>query len=123
MILDVGVISRFDVATNHLSEYTQYTKVMSYRQTTLESQPGINNGYNWKGDPNATMSGQSIPQLPPGSPPPAAEPAPPAVAAAEYDPATGTYLGPDGREYTRSDLAQNAPQNPTWQSMLTPPGS
>ena len=27
----------------------------------------LNDGYNWKGDPNATMSGQDIPQLPPGS--------------------------------------------------------
>lgn len=83
----------------------------------------LNNGHNWKGDPNATMSGQAVPQLPPGAPAPAAEPPPPPVAAAEYNPATGTYLGPDGREYTRSDLAQNAPQSPTWQSMLTPPES
>ncbi len=28
----------------------------------------LNDGYNWKGDPNATLSGQDIPQLPPGSP-------------------------------------------------------
>ena len=37
----------------------------------------LNDGYNWKGDPNATMSGQDIPQLPPGSAdrqPPAAAP-------------------------------------------------
>jgi len=27
----------------------------------------LNDGYNWKGDPNATLSGQDIPQLPPGS--------------------------------------------------------
>lgn len=27
----------------------------------------LNDGYNWKGDPNAMMSGQDIPQLPPGS--------------------------------------------------------
>ena len=30
----------------------------------------LNDGTNWKGDPNATLSGQGIPQLPPGSPPP-----------------------------------------------------
>ena len=35
----------------------------------------LNDGYNWKGDPNATLSGQDIPQLPPGSPP--AAPGPP----------------------------------------------
>jgi phospholipid/cholesterol/gamma-HCH transport system substrate-binding protein len=76
----------------------------------------LNDGSNWKGDPNATLSGQGIPQLPPGSPPPP-------IAAAQYDPATGTYTGPDGRQYTRSDLAQTAPKDKTWQSMLVPPGS
>jgi phospholipid/cholesterol/gamma-HCH transport system substrate-binding protein len=74
----------------------------------------LNDGNNWKGDPNATLSGQDIPQLPPGS-------APPPIAAAQYDPATGTYVGPDGRQYTRSDLAQTAPKDKTWQSMLVPP--
>lgn len=87
----------------------------------------LNDGMNWKGDPNATMSGQDVPQLPPGSPPaappPAAPAAPPPIAVAEYDPATGSYTGPDGREYTRSDLAQAAPENNTWRSMLIPPGS
>jgi phospholipid/cholesterol/gamma-HCH transport system substrate-binding protein len=83
----------------------------------------LNDGYNWKGDPNATWTGQDIPQLPPGSPP--AAPGPPAVpiAAAEYDPATGTYMGPNGRMYTQSDLAETAPKEKTWQSMLLPPGS
>lgn len=87
----------------------------------------LNDGNNWKGDPNATSSGQDIPQLPPGSPPRAAPaspaPAPPPVAAAEYNPATGTYMGPDGQQYTRSDLAQTAPKDKTWQTMLLPPGS
>ena len=79
----------------------------------------LNDGFNWKGDPNATLSGQPIPQLPP-------EPAPPAavqpIAAAGYDPATGSYVGPDGRRYTQSDLAKGAPENKTWQTMLLPPG-
>ena len=87
----------------------------------------LNDGYNWKGDPNATMSGQAVPQLPPESavdpntPPsgPAAEP----IAAAEYDPATGTYVGPDGRLYNQANLAQTAPTSKTWQSMLIPPES
>ena len=86
----------------------------------------LNDGYNWKGDPNATNSGQDIPQLPPGSPPAAPGPPAPApmpIAAAEYDPATGTYVAPNGRTYTQSDLAQTAPKEKTWQSMLLPPGS
>jgi phospholipid/cholesterol/gamma-HCH transport system substrate-binding protein len=87
----------------------------------------LNDGYNWKGDPNATWTGQDVPQLAPGSPPAAAPgppgPAPPPIAAAEYDPATGTYVGPDGQRYTQSDLARTAPSEKTWQSMLLPPGS
>ncbi|MCX2711282.1 MCE family protein [Mycolicibacterium sp. J2] len=85
----------------------------------------LNDGFNWKGDPNATLSGQPVPQLAPGAdpavgpaPPPGA--APPPLAVAEYDPATGTYLGPDGHVYTQADLADNA-QEQTWQSMLMPP--
>ncbi len=82
----------------------------------------LNDGFNWKGDPNATVSGQDVPQLPPGSAPAAAPPAAPA-AVAEYDPATGTYIGADGKQYTQADLAHGAPQNKTWQSMLTPAGA
>jgi phospholipid/cholesterol/gamma-HCH transport system substrate-binding protein len=87
----------------------------------------LNDGFNWKGDPNATLSGQDVPQLPPGSPPsPDLHPAPPAaqpipIAAAPYDSATGRYVGPDGKTYTQSDLAQTAPQEKNWQSMLVPP--
>jgi phospholipid/cholesterol/gamma-HCH transport system substrate-binding protein len=89
----------------------------------------LNDGYNWKGDPNATLTGQDIPQLPPGSlpagavPPPPAGPAPPPVAVAEYDPATGTYIGPDGKVYTQANLAQTTPKDQSWQSMLLPPQS
>jgi phospholipid/cholesterol/gamma-HCH transport system substrate-binding protein len=85
----------------------------------------LNDGYNWKGDPNATLSGQPVPQLPPAVPPaqtaPPPGPAPPPVAAAEYDPATGTYVGPDGRVYTQSNLARSATEEQTWQTMLLPP--
>jgi phospholipid/cholesterol/gamma-HCH transport system substrate-binding protein len=84
----------------------------------------LNDGYNWKGDPNATLSGQDIPQLPPGSPPAQAAPpgpAPPPVAVAQYDPATGTYLGPDGKVYTQSNLSQTTPKDQSWQNMLLPP--
>jgi phospholipid/cholesterol/gamma-HCH transport system substrate-binding protein len=62
----------------------------------------LNDGYNWKGDPNATLSGQGVPQL----------------SGAEYDPATGTFTGPDGREYTQSNLAPDGQTPPDWQSML-----
>jgi phospholipid/cholesterol/gamma-HCH transport system substrate-binding protein len=85
----------------------------------------LNDGYNWKGDPNATLSGQPIPHVPPAVPSAEATaspgPALPPVAAAEYDPATGTYVGPDGRIYTQSNLAQGASQDRTWQDMLLPP--
>jgi phospholipid/cholesterol/gamma-HCH transport system substrate-binding protein len=80
----------------------------------------LNDGTNWKGDPNATLSGRDIPQLPPGSPPPPAAVPPPPLAVAEYDPATGTYVGPDGKVYTQSNLAQS-PEDQTWQGMLVPP--
>jgi phospholipid/cholesterol/gamma-HCH transport system substrate-binding protein len=80
----------------------------------------LNDGTNWKGDPNATLSGQAIPQLPPASPPPPDSVAPPPLAVADYDPATGTYVGPDGKVYRQSNLAQN-PEDKTWQSMLVPP--
>lgn len=87
----------------------------------------LNDGFNWKGDPNATLSGQDIPQLPPGQspgqPPAVATGPPPPIAAAQYDPATGTYTGPDGHQYTQSDLARTAPKDKTWQTMLLPPGS
>ncbi|OBI73496.1 MCE family protein [Mycobacterium sp. E740] len=83
----------------------------------------LNDGYNWKGDPNATLSGQGVPQYPPGQDPrqptPAAPPASP-VLAVPYDPASGDYIGPDGKPHTRADLAH--PQHRTWQSMLVPPG-
>ena len=85
----------------------------------------LNDGYNWKGDPNATLSGQPVPQPPPGTPPaqgaltPGPEPLP--LAAAEYDPATGTYVGPDGHVYTQSDLATDGGKERTWQTMLLPP--
>lgn len=89
----------------------------------------LNDGQSWKGDPNATWTGQAVPQLPPGTapteaPPPAVQPEPtpiPALAIAEYDPATGTYLAPDGKVYTQSNLPQGKGHN-TWQSMLLPSG-
>ena len=87
----------------------------------------LNDGYNWKGDPNATLSGQDIPDVPPGSDPgglamPTAPPPPALMGVAEYDPATGTYVAPNGRQYTQSQLAHPAKQDNTWQSMLLPPG-
>jgi phospholipid/cholesterol/gamma-HCH transport system substrate-binding protein len=78
----------------------------------------LNDGYNWKGDPNATSSGQAVPQLPPATGP---GPAPPRLGTAEYDPRTGTYTGPDGQSYTQSNLSANSPKEKSWQSMLMPP--
>jgi phospholipid/cholesterol/gamma-HCH transport system substrate-binding protein len=97
----------------------------------------LNDGYNWKGDPNATLSGQGVPEFPPGDPVPpgyfgdapppgAAAPAPapvPPVAVAEYDPATGSYVGPDGKVYTQSDLATSSSTEHTLESLLLPPGT
>lgn len=79
----------------------------------------LNDGANWKGDPNATLSGQAVPQMP-INPAPAQPPQP--IAAATYDPATGSYVGPDGRVYTQSNLGQGATEQ-TWQEMLVPAGS
>ncbi len=60
--------------------------------------------------------------LPPGAVPPTAAPPPPSpVAAVRYDPATGTYVGPDGKVYTQANLANDTPKDQTWQSMLVPP--
>jgi phospholipid/cholesterol/gamma-HCH transport system substrate-binding protein len=77
----------------------------------------LNDGFSWKGDPNATLSGQDIPQLPPGA---SAATGNAPVGAAEYAPETGTYVGPDGRTYTQSNLAPGAEER-TWQNMLLPP--
>ncbi|MHA3021765.1 MCE family protein [Mycobacterium sp. BMJ-28] len=83
----------------------------------------LNDGYNWKGDPNATLSGQSVPQQPPGAPAAGAlVPTPPPIATAQYDPSTGTYIGPDGKTYTQSNLAHGQ-QPSTWQDLLVPPGN
>jgi phospholipid/cholesterol/gamma-HCH transport system substrate-binding protein len=87
----------------------------------------LNDGFNWKGDANATLTGQPVPQprtgssSPPGaaSEPPAA--AVPPIAVAQYDPGSGTYTGPDGKQYTQSNLARDASRQPSWQDLLLPP--
>jgi phospholipid/cholesterol/gamma-HCH transport system substrate-binding protein len=96
----------------------------------------LNEGYNWKGDPNSTYSGQDIPQHSSGTPPAAApppgqpghtaaatSPAPviPPIAVVNYDPATGAYVGPDGRVVRQTDLVRPSNQEQTWQQMLMPP--
>ncbi|MBJ7337493.1 MlaD family protein [Mycolicibacterium sp.] len=90
----------------------------------------LNDGFNWKGDPNATLSGQAVPQPDPGSPPnpgvPSAPVSPsgpptPEITGAQYDPATGQYIGPDGKLHTQADLSHSAEEGKTWQSMLVPP--
>lgn len=80
----------------------------------------LNDGNNWKGDPNATLSGQAVPDVrPPGGAPVPAAPPPP-VAVAQYDPSSGSYIGPDGQQYTQSNLGPNGGPR-TWQEMVTPP--
>jgi phospholipid/cholesterol/gamma-HCH transport system substrate-binding protein len=105
----------------------------------------LNDGNNWKGDPNATLTGQGVPYFdrgegpPPGAPPagapqggapaapPAGQPPPPpaaptpAIPIAEYDPATGTYVGPDGQLHKQADLAPDGDKEKTWQQLLIPP--
>jgi phospholipid/cholesterol/gamma-HCH transport system substrate-binding protein len=126
--------------------------VRGARNTPCETKPGkraptaamcesderyvpLNDGFNWKGDPNATYTGQSVPQIrtgeapppgngppaPAGQPPPAPDSATPPLASVQYDPVTGTYVGPDGRVYTQSNLARGANRERTWQQMLVPP--
>lgn len=85
----------------------------------------LNDGFNWKGDVNATWTGQGVPQVFGEPPPPGAAPAPaqtPPIPVAGYDPATGVYIAPDGRLTTQSDLAATGPAT-SWQSMLLPPGA
>jgi phospholipid/cholesterol/gamma-HCH transport system substrate-binding protein len=73
----------------------------------------LNDGWNWKGDPNATLSGQGVPQYPKGSGPPVAP-----VAAVPYDPANGDFVGPDGRHYTQTDVAN--PGLKSWENVVLP---
>jgi len=82
----------------------------------------LNDGYAWKGDPNATYSGQNIPQSRPDVPPSTSWPNPPLppISTVPYDPVTGTYTGPDGRVHTQADLAQPTKEK-SWQDMLLPP--
>lgn len=86
----------------------------------------LNDGYNWKGDPNSTLSGQPIPQpFTATTTTPATAPAanPPPVPVAQYDPNTGTYLAPDGHFYTQTDLARKTDnKHRTWQDMILPTG-
>jgi phospholipid/cholesterol/gamma-HCH transport system substrate-binding protein len=119
--------------------------VRGVRNTPCETRPGkraptiemcesdeqyvpLNDGLFWKGDPNATLSGQTVPQFPKGAPtpspgrdwhPPPESPVRPPVAI-PYDPATGNYVGPDGRAYSESDLAFTS-KGKTWQDMMVPP--
>ncbi|EHI14829.1 MCE family protein [Mycolicibacterium thermoresistibile] len=89
----------------------------------------LNDGLNWKGDPNATLSGQAVPQPRAGDPALSSGPdqAPPAVAApiaiAEYDPETGAYVGPDGKHYTHFNLGRSGGSPATWQDLMLPPGN
>jgi phospholipid/cholesterol/gamma-HCH transport system substrate-binding protein len=82
----------------------------------------LNNGRAAVGDPNETDTGQTVPQNFRGSDPDNATRAGPAVATAEYDPETGTYVGPDGKVYRQTDLAHQVVKEKSWQTMMTPAG-
>lgn len=122
--------------------------VRGARNTPCETRPGkraptvklcesdeqyvpLNDGYNWKGDPNATETGQSVPHLPPGSQPQAGSPGGslaagpglvPPIGNAQANAAAGTDTGP-GAQQGQPGLAAPAPQEKTWQTMLLPPDS
>ena len=85
----------------------------------------LNDGYNWKGDPNATLSGQigsaATARAATCATASSAGSGAACAGAAEYDPASGTYVGPDGHVYTQADLARGATEEQTWQTMLLPP--
>jgi len=81
----------------------------------------LNDWNNWKGDPNATLSGQPIPQPEPAAPPAQSGGVIPPIDTADYDPATGTYVGPDGHVHTQGNLAPSSRKEKTWQTMLLPP--
>jgi len=91
----------------------------------------LNDGTGWTGDPNATTTGQSVPQPPVGAsvtpssfdatgPPGTSDNPSPQIATADYDPDTGTYVGPDGRAYTQTNLAVSTAKEKTWQTMMQP---
>lgn len=80
----------------------------------------LNDGYNWKDDPNATLSGQGVPQYPPGADPRTPPiTTPPQVSVVPYEPATGDYIGPDGKTVTQQNLGEAGDK--TWQTMVLPP--
>lgn len=83
----------------------------------------LNDGYNWKGDPNATTTGQAIPDTGPAAVPRRQPllPNSPAVGGCRVRPRDGEYTGPDGQQYRQADLARVAPTQRTWQTMLLPP--
>jgi phospholipid/cholesterol/gamma-HCH transport system substrate-binding protein len=78
----------------------------------------LNDGYNWKGDPNATLSGQTSRSFRPHRVLPRCWD----WRSREYDPTTGTYVGPDGQTYTQTDLAKGAGRRRRCSPMLLPPG-
>jgi len=57
---------------------------------------------------------------PDGRPPATTPPA--ALSFADYNPANGTYVGPDGQVYTQTNLIANT-KPPTLRSMLYPPAA
>lgn len=97
----------------------------------------LNDGYNWKGDPNATLTGQNVPQFNPGEQIPAGYPggppiegvpaapdntlsAPPPILGFEFDAVSGEFVGPDGQRF-RQQTTGLVDKERTWEQMLMPP--
>lgn len=113
--------------------------VRGARNTPCETRPGkraatvklcesdkdyvpLNDGYNWKGDPNATETGQSVPELPPGSPPVTSAAGAPMAAGLGLTPPIGTSgSGPEGKQSAPPGSTQVTPTQKAWQNMLLPP--
>jgi hypothetical protein len=73
---------------------------------------------NLNGNTYAPVEGTPLPSGATAAPP-AVEQAPaPPVAATNYDPRTGRYVGPDGNVYQQNDLAPNPTSSEDWQALL-----
>ncbi len=81
----------------------------------------LNDGYNWKRRPQRHLVRATHSAARAGGHPAPPTAVPPPIAIAQYDPNTGTYLGPDGQTYRQTDLARDANQDQSWQAMLLPP--
>ena len=83
----------------------------------------LNDGFNWKGDPNATLSGQAIPQLPPdaAASQPQGHPPHPRWRSPNTTRPPAVMWGPTATTTPSRTWRKRAPEDKTWQTMLLPP--